>query len=149
MRLASWWLVLLALPLVAAFMPATLPTRIGSPASRAAVCAVMTELQPGEAGYKRAKFKKLVRRVFQPGKVATEEAEAEEAAAKERRVVEKAKAKKAYEEEQERERVAAEKASLTITSPHSSPDCSPDPGPGNSHGPAQSLLGPWQTRTRA
>ena len=109
--------MLLALPLVSTFMPATLPMRFVSPTPRSAVCAariapalVMTELQPGESGYKRAKFKKLLRRAFQPGKVAAEREEAAEAAAYKRRTEEKAAAKKSYEEELERDLVAAEKA---------------------------------------
>ena len=120
-------LLMLALPLVATFTPAALPTRFVSP-GRSAVCAarfspdlvMLTDLRPGEPGYKRARLKNLVRRVFQPGRVAAEEAEAAEAAAYLRRKEDKAAAKKAYEEELERERQTAEKA--TLANPGPGPD---------------------------
>tara|TARA_B100000768_G_scaffold130325_1_gene120912 strand:- start:96 stop:485 length:390 start_codon:yes stop_codon:yes gene_type:complete len=109
-------LVMLALPLVATFVPAALPTRFVSP-GRSAVCAarispdlvMLTDLRPGEPGYKRARLKNLLRRAFQPGRVKAEEAEAAEAAAYTRRKEDKAAAKKLYDEELERDRVAAEK----------------------------------------
>ena len=108
---------MLGLPLVATFTPAALPMRFVSP-GRSAVCAarfspdllMVMDVQPGEPGYKRARLKYLLRRTFQPKRVAAEEAEAAEAAAYLRRKEEKAAAKKAYEEELERERQAAEKA---------------------------------------
>ena len=110
-------LVMLALPLVATFMPAALPVRFVSSGPRAAVCAarfapdlvMLTDLRPGEPGYKRARLKNLLRRAFQPGRVKAEEAEAAEAAAYTRRKEDKAAAKKLYDEELERDRVAAEK----------------------------------------
>ena len=118
---------MLGLPLVATFTPAALPMRLVSP-GRSAVCAarfspdllMVMDVQPGEPGYKRARLKYLLRRTFQPKRVAAEEAEAAEAAAYLRRKEEKAAAKKAYEEELERERQAAEKA--TLANPGPGPD---------------------------